>query len=133
MRHLEGAACGIDGRHAINAAVEDAQAARVSRYRSTLDAFREQQVQPQADAQKRHAGGDAGTDGVHLAQLVHGDDGVREGPDAGQHDGVRGCDLGGIVGYAGVAPDGAQTALDGEQVALLVVNDSDHKSLSNNR
>ena len=129
VRDLVRATLGILARHAIHASGQHAQTTRVAVGAGAFHTFLEQQMLSQADAQKRHPLRDAAADDLGLAELVHGCRGVGERAHARQDDGIGGGYLGGIVGDAGIGARRAQTALDGQQIALLVVNNSDHRRL----
>ena len=96
--------------------------------RRAFDAFFEQEVHSQADAEERHAGGYALADGVHLAELAHGGGRVGERANAGQHDGIGFGDGGGIARDEHLGARRDQTALDAFEVALMIVDHGDHSA-----
>ena len=115
-----------------------AAAARVerARYRGirgyALVSALEQQLQPQADAQKGRAlsARDLLDDRGGLAAFRHMGDGVGKRPHAGQHDAVRVREGGGVVRDLDRGARAGKPAGDAREVALVVV---DHDDLGRSR
>ena len=122
----------IDLRHLRHHAGQHGQAAGVVGgglvvlLRSAFDAFFEHEVHSQADAEERHAGGDALTDDAGLPERLHRGGRVGERAHAGQHNGVGMGDGGRVVGDEHVAARRRQAALDALQVPFMIVDDGNH-------
>ena len=130
--HLERASRGVDARHARHDARQHRKPAGAHRLLlftclgSTLLAFLEKQVKPQADAEKRHPRLDAAADDVHLPELDHGGARIGERTDAGQHDGVRPGDARRVIAHDDVGARGGKPAFDAFEISLPVIDDADH-------
>ena len=98
VRHLQLVARGVERLDAHDVAGQDAEALHARARGAALVAPLEQQVQPQADPQKRRAGGDGRADGICLPRLVHGGHGVGKRADARQDDAVSAADGRGVIG-----------------------------------
>ena len=86
-----------------------------------------EQLQAQADAEKRHAAAHGLANRVGLAGLVHVRHGVLEAAHAGQHDARGARDDCRVVRDARLSPDLGKAANDGEEVALVVVDHDDRR------
>ena len=93
--------------------------------RGAFDALLEHEVHTQADAEERHAGGDALAHYADLPELLHRGGRVGERAHARQHDGVGPGDGRGVGRDERATARRVDAALDALQVALAVVDDRD--------
>ena len=92
---------------------------------ATFVADVEQQLQAQADAQKRLAGGDRLADRLDQMPPLEFGHRIAEGSDAGQHDLFGLGQHGRIAGNRGLIADLFESLLHAAKVAHLVVDDGD--------
>ena len=90
-----------------------------------LLAARKEELEPQADAQEGNAAPQGVKDGRALTRLVHVLHGALEAPHAGKHQARGSGDVLGRVRDDRLASHGGKAVLDGEEIALVVVDDDD--------
>ena len=90
-----------------------------------LGAVVKEELEPQADPQKRRAAANRGDNGLALAALAQVAHRVAEAAHAGQHERRGSRDRGGVVAHERRAAGLDEPALHRAQVALVIVNDHD--------
>ena len=90
-----------------------------------LLAARKEELEPQADAQEGNAAVKRVEDCLALAGGVHVLHGALEAPHAGKHQARGSGDVLGRVRDDRLASHGGKAVLDGEEIALVVVDDDD--------
>ena len=91
-----------------------------------FEAAVEQQLQAEADAEERFAGGDGRADRLDEVARFEGGNGVAKGADAGEHELRCFGQLGRVVGDRRRVPRALERLLDAAEVAHAVVDDGDH-------
>ena len=129
MGHFERFSLRIAARHCDDGARQKPQSARGVAFRRAFHAVLEHQVFAEADSQKGDACAHSVANSLHLPEFAHRRRRIREGPDTWQDDGVRFGYLGRVRRDESLDARSDEAALDGFQVALLVIDYRYHSHL----